>query len=204
MSASPTSFRLFTSPDVCEGTPVALGRSHASWFLVYARPAGMVMKRLHMCLNFVVPGDASTVSAVSPDSGQPCFTVGGSRGKEVMDALLALRDENGRAPVKVVKEYPADDPYQLRAVVQVEVPDKELIHACARCGRWEAIFGARFLRCGMCRSRSYCSKQVRVHVSLSTCSDRVKASFSVPKTRLEASIPQRRVCSTQGGQGFRS
>ncbi|KAI0705737.1 hypothetical protein C8T65DRAFT_740777 [Cerioporus squamosus] len=44
-------------------------------------------------------------------------------------------------------------------VVEVRVPDAELMHACAHCGKWEAPGGPRFQRCSGCRARRYCSAE---------------------------------------------
>ena len=50
-----------------------------------------------------------------------------------------------------------------RADVEVDVPEAGLIYACARCGLWELPGHPRFLRCGGCKSRCYCSKEVRAY-----------------------------------------
>ncbi|RPD67488.1 hypothetical protein L226DRAFT_608647 [Lentinus tigrinus ALCF2SS1-7] len=162
-STSPTTdlipFRTFTAPEKYGGAPLALGCSHSSWFLVFSRPYGMRMKRAVMCLNFIDPADHTTIGGISPDTGKSRFTVGGRHGEYVIESLLALRDQEGHRPVTVVHRYPADHARRLLAVLEVEVPDIELIHACARCGRWEAMRSPRFLRCGGCKKRYYCSEK---------------------------------------------
>lgn len=71
------------------------------------------------------------------------------------DALLALRDSEGRSAVTVINDG-------LHQVVEVDVSDAELAYACARCGIWESIYGPRFQRCVGCKSRYYqCSTEVR-------------------------------------------
>ncbi|KAI0371426.1 hypothetical protein BV20DRAFT_1051455 [Pilatotrama ljubarskyi] len=164
-------FRLFTAPTVYDDTPLALGRHHASWFLVFSEPQGPTLKRATMCLNFVIPGDARTVSATpaatSPSAdtanhsprSRPRFTIGGSQGLEVLDVLCALRDQVGRAPIKVVKRYEDGHPMSLQAVVEVNVPEEELMRSCARCGKWEILGRPRFQRCGRCKARFYCSQE---------------------------------------------
>ncbi|KAI0705726.1 hypothetical protein C8T65DRAFT_235932 [Cerioporus squamosus] len=147
-------FRVFSSPDVHDGAAVALGRNHASWFLVLARPDGLLMTRAIYCLNFVLPNDAIGAQSTT---GQHLFVVGGQLGDTIMTALTSLLDQEGRAPVEIVEAYPEDHPLGLCALVEVQVPDEELLYACARCGRWEAQLGPRFLPCGGRKSRYYCS-----------------------------------------------
>lgn len=160
-STSPTAstLRLFTSPKVYSGMRVALGRNHSSWHLVAARCNGQSLRRTLMCLNFIVPDDESTINATSPE-GAPRFTVAGMVGKEIMEKLLALRDSQGHPPVKVVKRYPPGDKYRRLAIVEVTIPSNECMYACARCGLWETPSAPRFLRCGGCKSRFYCSQVV--------------------------------------------
>ena len=95
-----------------------------------------------------------------PGTNKRRFTVGGTMGEDVLDTLLALRDKEDNKLVAVVQRYPSDHPRRWLAVVEVNIPDNELMHACARCGRWETLLGPRFLRCGGCKSRQYCSKEV--------------------------------------------
>ena len=144
---------------------MALGRAHASWFIIYSRPYAMRMLREDQCVNFIVPGDSSTVSPYFSSPGtKPRFTIGGGAGQAALSALLALRDEQGRAAVRVVRRYASTskeaETLNLRAIVEVDVPPEELAYACARCGMWETMRGPRFLRCGGCKSRYYCSKEV--------------------------------------------
>ncbi|KAH9854858.1 hypothetical protein C2E23DRAFT_41021 [Lenzites betulinus] len=163
--------RLFSAPTIFYGKPLALGRNHASWFLVFAHPYGAQMIRTAMCVNFLVPNDARCVSAgpadSSPGSGaasvRPRFVVGGTQGLEALNTLSALRDKVGRKPVAVVQTFEdaERDPMGVQAIVEVLVPEDELIRACARCGRWEAEARPRFRRCGGCKSRYYCSREVR-------------------------------------------
>ena len=190
-SGSPPSYHLFYSPTVSDGTPMALGRAHSSWFLITAHPQlphGLLVGREQYCLNFIVP-TSSPIAAVSPwdvviasgsaypssaRSSKPRFTIGGSSGKEVLDTLLSLRSADGRPPVQVVHNLTdaigsADTEelrlyakaYDLCAVVEVDVPPDGVFHACARCGMWETMYAPRFLRCSVCKSRFYCSAHVR-------------------------------------------
>ncbi|RPD67502.1 hypothetical protein L227DRAFT_597163 [Lentinus tigrinus ALCF2SS1-6] len=150
-------FRIFSFPDrKDDNTAVAIGRNHASWFLVSARPEGIPMLRVARCLNTITPGDPSSVGARSA-AGRHVFAVGGNFGNRIMDDLVSMRDREGRAPVEVLEAYPDDHPLGLCALVEVLVPDDELMYACARCGRWETQLGPRFLRCSGCKSRYYCS-----------------------------------------------
>lgn len=163
--------RQFSAPFVFNGKPLALGRIHASWFLVFLQPNGETLTRAAICLNFTVAGDPSTVSVVpggDATAPPPRFTVGGTQGLEVLKTLNVLRDRARRSPVRVVKCYedPHRDPAQLRAVVEVAVPEDELMRACARCGRWEATSRPRFRRCGRCKSTYYCSREVCWHTVL--------------------------------------
>ncbi|TFK80624.1 hypothetical protein K466DRAFT_591734 [Polyporus arcularius HHB13444] len=157
-------FRILSSPtfnaSLYPGSGVALGRHHASWFLVYATRPIMQHKRAALCLNFVVPGDPSFVGALS-SAGKPVFTIGGhaDASRPVMDALLGLRDEDGCAPVALTERDQVENPYRLLADVEVLLPENELIHACAHCGKWETLHGPRFLRCSGCKSRHYCSDE---------------------------------------------
>ncbi|RDX47721.1 hypothetical protein OH76DRAFT_1557533 [Lentinus brumalis] len=167
-------FRLLTSPRLHEGlSGLALGRSHASWFLVYSTRRIPDRTRAVMCLNFLIPGDPHSVGARSP-AGRPIFTVGGSPGFRVMETLLSLRDEHGVAPIAVAKEHsPKRDPveliraidkhpYMLLADIEVLLPESELIKVCAHCGKWETFHGPRFMRCGGCKSRHYCSEECQM------------------------------------------
>ncbi|RDX47739.1 hypothetical protein OH76DRAFT_1405530 [Lentinus brumalis] len=157
-TSAPTkiAFRVFSSSDVKGGAAVALGRLHASWFLVLARPDEVQMIRAFRCINFILPDDPTAIAALSA-GGKHLFAVGGHLGDTLMDELTSLLDHEGRAPVKVVEAYPEDHPCSFCALVEVLVPDEELIYACGRCGKWEAQFGPRFPRCSGCKSRYYCS-----------------------------------------------
>ncbi|RDX47740.1 hypothetical protein OH76DRAFT_1405531 [Lentinus brumalis] len=152
---TPVPFREFFFPGN-DKSGAAIGRSHASWFLVVPRPEGIPMIRLARCLNIIIPGDPSSVGALSA-AGRHLFAVGGTFGEKAMNDLTRMRDSEGRAPIKVVEEYSEDHPFGLCALVEVQVPDEELMYACARCGRWETQLGPRFLRCSGCKSRWYCS-----------------------------------------------
>ncbi|RDX47726.1 hypothetical protein OH76DRAFT_709790 [Lentinus brumalis] len=107
-------FRILSSPtfnaSLYPGSGVALGRHHASWFLVYATRPIMEHKRPALCLNFVVPGDPSFVGALS-SAGKPVFTIGGhaNASRPVMDALLGLRDEDGCAPVALTERHQVEN-----------------------------------------------------------------------------------------------
>ncbi|RDX47735.1 hypothetical protein OH76DRAFT_1405526 [Lentinus brumalis] len=155
-------FRILSSPpcDIPFNPGLALGRHHASWFLVYARRPMIQSQRVVLCLNFLVPGDPNSVEARSP-SGNPVFTVGGYgvAARKVLDALRGLRDENGHSPVVLTEQYAEGNEYGLLADVEVLIPENELIQACAHCGTWETQYGPRFLRCGGCKSRWYCSAE---------------------------------------------
>ncbi|RPD67498.1 hypothetical protein L227DRAFT_538683, partial [Lentinus tigrinus ALCF2SS1-6] len=152
-------FRTFSCPTVHPENKVALGRNHASWFLVYPTPSEFSGRRVAMCLNFVALGDTLAVGACSP-AGNPVFAVGGTDAESVMSALSCMRDEADKSPVAFSNgKYPEDNEFGLRADVEVLVPENELMYACARCGKWEALHGPRFLRCSGCKSRYYCSVQ---------------------------------------------
>ena len=153
-------FRIFTLPDAKPGgSGVAIGRNHASWFLVLARPEGIRKARVIHCLNTIIPDDPSSVGALS-SAGRHCFAVGGQVGPKILKELASMRDCEGRAAFEILENYPDDHPLGLCALVEVQVPDEELMYACARCGRWETQRGPRFLRCSGCKSRFYCSAQV--------------------------------------------
>lgn len=164
-------FRVLSSPTYSPAhyPGLALGRHHASWFLVYATRPTIESRRAVMCLNFVVPGDPSSIGALS-SSGNPVFTVGGheSAAHRVREWLLDLRDEYDCSPVALTERYPSENRYGLLADVEVLLPENELIHACAYCGLWETRYGPRFLRCGGCKSRYYCSEEVRYRWTCTT------------------------------------
>ncbi len=202
-TSAPTniSFRVFSSSDVKGGAAVALGRLHASWFLVLARPDEVQMIRAFRCINFILPDDPTAIAALSA-GGKHLFAVGGHLGDTLMDELTSLLDHEGRAPVKVVEAYPEDHPSGLCALVEVLVPDEELIYACARCGKWEAQFGPRFPRCSGCKSRYYCSAEVGEQL-LSVLPHSHLTAFLVPEGRLEASISPRGVCPVERREGVR-
>ena len=103
-------FRTFTASKVHRGAPLALGRNHSSWFLVFARPHGVSMTRATMCLNFIDPTDPSTIGGIMPGTNKRRFTVGGTMGEDVLDTLLALRDKEDNKLVAVVQRYPSDHP----------------------------------------------------------------------------------------------
>lgn len=63
-------------------------------------------------------------------------------------------------PVSVIS-LPKPTGSGIEAIVEVDIPDAEVAYASARCGMWETMFGPRFMRCGGCRSRYYCSKDLR-------------------------------------------
>ncbi len=160
-------FRVFhITEGIYPDSPIALGRSHASWFLISTRPDGLAGFRVVRCLNTIIPGDRSTVGLFSA-AGRHLFAVGGTFGEKAVNHLTHLRDTEGRAPVKVVQTYPKDHSFGFCALVEVHVPDEELMYACARCGRWETELGPRFQRCSGCKSRCYCSAKVsrRVHLA---------------------------------------
>ena len=89
-------FRPLSTPTLSsEAYPaLALGRNHASWFLVYATRPFIESDRALMSLNFVAPGYPHSVGARSR-SGNPIFTVGGYFGPTVMEALTGLQDQDG-------------------------------------------------------------------------------------------------------------
>jgi hypothetical protein len=43
-------------------------------------------------------------------------------------------------------------------MVEVLVPEDELIKQCGHCSKWEETNGVRFLRCSKCKAKYYCSK----------------------------------------------
>ncbi len=163
-SAAPASqrvpFRVFSCPLLHDTSPVALGRNHSSWFVVYATPHFSSGRRAGTCVNYVSPGDPRSVGGVSP-TGRPLFTTGAQNGQIAIDVLLCMRDKQGSCPVSVVKRYPETDISGILAEIEVQIPEDELVYACARCGRWENLHGPRFLRCSGCKSRYYCSTEVR-------------------------------------------
>ncbi|TFK78304.1 hypothetical protein K466DRAFT_657155 [Polyporus arcularius HHB13444] len=161
-------FRVFhITEGIYPDSPIALGRSHASWFLISTRPDGLAGFRVVRCLNTIIPGDRSTVGLFSA-AGRHLFAVGGTFGEKAVNHLTHLRDTEGRAPVKVVQTYPKDHSFGFCALVEVHVPDEELMYACARCGRWETELGPRFQRCSGCKSRCYCSAKSGIPAQLST------------------------------------
>ncbi|RDX47723.1 hypothetical protein OH76DRAFT_1311364, partial [Lentinus brumalis] len=91
-------------------------------------------RRTGTCVNFIAPGDPRSVGAVSSDR-KLLFTVGGRNGKTALDVLLCMRDEHGSCPVSVVKQYPDTEVSGILAEIEVQIPKKELVYACARCGR---------------------------------------------------------------------
>lgn len=106
---------------------------------------------------------------------------GGVGGKETIRVLTRLaisthgaatalnrhQPPKGRCPVSVVTRFTEASggdaqTYELEGVVDVDVPDDELAYACARCGLWKTMGGPRFLRCGGCKGRCYCSQEVSI------------------------------------------
>ena len=155
-----SAFRSFSAPSVHGGRRVALGRNHASWFLIFSQPEGQRCRRATQCLNFVALDDASTVGVTSP-AGAPRFSIGGTTGPRVLKDLLALRDEAG-LPVAVIAEGADRKRFDWTAVVEVALRAEEVAYACARCGKWEVEGRPRFFPCGRCNSRYYCGAQVSV------------------------------------------
>ena len=104
-----TPFRVFTSRTVYRDKPLAIGRAHASFCLVFPRPYGVRMQRAVMLLNYVDPADPRTVPACGPSASPVRFTAGSDfAGHEALDALGSLRplrDAEGRVPVRVVERY---------------------------------------------------------------------------------------------------
>ncbi|TFK79846.1 hypothetical protein K466DRAFT_448882, partial [Polyporus arcularius HHB13444] len=91
-------------------------------------------RRTGTCVNFIAPGDPRSVGAVSSDR-KLLFTVGGRNGQTALDVLLCMRDEHGSCPISVVRTYPETEVSGILAEIEVQIPKKELVYACARCGR---------------------------------------------------------------------
>ncbi|TFK85159.1 hypothetical protein K466DRAFT_450799, partial [Polyporus arcularius HHB13444] len=91
-------------------------------------------RRAGTCVKHVSPGDPRSVGAVSP-TGKPLFTTGAQNGQIAIDVLLCMRDKQGSCPVSVVKRYPETDISGILAEIEVQIPEDELVYACARCGR---------------------------------------------------------------------
>jgi hypothetical protein len=43
-------------------------------------------------------------------------------------------------------------------MVEILVPEGELIQRCSNCESWESVDSARFARCGKCKDKFYCSR----------------------------------------------
>ena len=143
-TSTTASFRVFTSPSVHGGRRVAIGRNHASWFIIFAAPSGQRLRRATQCLNFV-SADPQSVGHVSA-AGHPCFTAGGATAARVLAALAALRDDGG-LPMRVLAEEADRARLDWTALVEVGLAPGEFAHACALCGKWEAEGMPRFLPC---------------------------------------------------------
>ncbi|KAH9911792.1 uncharacterized protein B0H18DRAFT_1059213 [Fomitopsis serialis] len=70
--------------------------------------------------------------------------------------LLRLRDEGGRAVFKLTGESAGSKP-----LIEALMPAEGMLQACAHCGVWESYMGHRFIACGACRERYYCSATCR-------------------------------------------
>ncbi|KAI0737832.1 hypothetical protein C8Q80DRAFT_306107 [Daedaleopsis nitida] len=163
-------FRLFTSSEIPSGPPLALGRNHNSWFLVYAHPHGRTLEREALCLNYIIPTTPEhryrsrrSVGTYS-SKGQPRFIIGGTIGEKVLKTVLSLRDNKDLAPIEVRQDYSRhashyEKAHKLCADVEVRIPESDVAQACAHCGRWETQYGPRFRCCGNCRKSYYCSKE---------------------------------------------
>ena len=79
--------RIFTSPEKYNNAPLALGRNHASWFIVFARPYGMRGKRADLCLNYVTADPRTVCAPFSSAERKLTFSVGGAMGAEVLELL---------------------------------------------------------------------------------------------------------------------
>ncbi|KAL6306565.1 hypothetical protein BKA93DRAFT_824092 [Sparassis latifolia] len=147
--------RIFTLPDSgMEKAPIAIGRRHASWFLCFPGPYGLGRHRTWRCLN-VVHGSETFLSDSADGHPRIVLNDGGRFGNEnLLQDLLRMRDDNGRAPIKLTAERVGGLP-----VVEVLVPRTELIYACAHCGKWETRGAPRFKRCSGCCARLYCSQK---------------------------------------------
>ncbi len=180
----------------------AIGRNHASWFLIHSKAYGMSLKRAELCLNYIT-SDPSTVGAVCPETGRPMFTVGGTMGEEVLETLLDLRDDKEKkAPITVVKRYEKGRKDGKLAEVRVEVPDSEIAYACARCGRWENEHqGVKFQRCSACKSRYYCIPLVSVRSY--TYGMYLTRARTVSEGGLDGAVPQDRLRAPSTRQGTR-
>jgi hypothetical protein len=49
--------------------------------------------------------------------------------------------------------------YVVLEMVEVLVPEEELIRACSHCQIYEEVDKARFARCGKCKAKFYCSRE---------------------------------------------
>ena len=130
----------------------ALGRKHVSWFLLSVDfpllPACPVA-----CLNFIAPHLDTHING-SFDLHSHFAFHGAPRGLSLCD-LLRLRDDKGRAVLKMTGEQAASKP-----VIEVLMGASGVLRCCTRCGIWEALHGERFRACGDCGARFYCSEAV--------------------------------------------
>ncbi|KAH9939357.1 uncharacterized protein BXZ73DRAFT_99560 [Epithele typhae] len=152
------SFRTFSSFRVHGGRPVAIGRNHDSWFLVFPKPDGMRLRRAARIINYTPPSDHNAVGATT-DRGFPAFVIGGATGAAVLDALLALRSDGGLPflvlnALKTTRLRPED-----HVGVEVGLRPEEIAHACARCGKWELEGRHRWFSCTACHKRYYCGSE---------------------------------------------
>jgi hypothetical protein len=49
--------------------------------------------------------------------------------------------------------------YVMLELVEILVPEQELIRACSRCQIYEKVDKARFAKCGKCKAKFYCSRE---------------------------------------------
>lgn len=140
--------------------PLALARSHSSWYLCYTRPYGTSAVRIITCLNHI--SSSECILSLSPQTGNARFVASDKLGiNGDLHRMLSLRDADGNPAIKLL-----EGSVHGHAVVEVLVPPTEVIHGCACCGKLEATWGPnnpplpRFARCSGCQLRYYCSQEV--------------------------------------------
>ena len=140
--------------EACLGKTFALGRHHASWFLLCVDlPSLPAFPSL--CLNWVSPH--VVVSPLALQCTRRYFVYHAApRGLSLVN-LLRLRDCEGQAVLKLTGENIGSKP-----ILEVLLDESAVLQCCAHCGLWESLLGERFSACGSCHARYYCSKTVSV------------------------------------------
>lgn len=126
---------------------LAIGRKHESWFVLSVDfphlPASPIQ-----CINFI----AEHISLVSP---RKIFLFNGApRGLSHFD-LLRLRDDRDGPALKLT-----GDNIGSRPLLEVLLDTDSILHCCSACGKWQSLYGDRFLECGACQDVYYCSEKV--------------------------------------------